>query len=226
MRSFGSRVNQIRGGQGLGAAGTLRVTRRATSSASTFINCIPLTGFAVSGLTTSPVLGMYFTASGFYLYNPAVGLGTVVSYTFTNYTSYNNIFDEYRIRAVNIKGYFSNNESLVTTTTTSIPIFYTAYDFDGSVVATSIGSVLGYQNARSHQMGAMGKPAINRTIKWPRFTSNGVLSLPGQFTDTASSAIGYSALIAYDSQAASQNTTIGTLTFVISMDIEFKGIKG
>ena len=226
MRSLVRSTNKIYGGQGLGQAGAmLKVVRRISTTPTVAISLLPATGFQVTGLTTSFTLGMFFDNSGFHLYNPAVGTGTNVQYTFNNATSYNAIFDEYRVRCVNIKGYFSNNESLVTTTTTAIPLIYTALDFDGTTAATTAASVIAYENGKAHQVNATGRPFINRTIKWPRCTSSGILLNPGQYTDTASTNVSYGVVFAYDPQGATQATSIGQLTLVVSIEYDLKGVK-
>jgi hypothetical protein len=209
-----------------------RTSHKMTSS-SLPITLIPAQGILVSGLTTGYVVGLTFSLVGFSVYQPSVGTGTSASVTYPNYNNYLAIFDMGRIRRVTVLAYFSNNNSSTNSVTNNIPLLYSAVDYDASQNPTTGGAVLSYSNSKVIQANAMSRPCVNETFV-PRvdnalttnvLTSNFVSVAPaGTWIDTATSiAPHYGLFVAYDPQGATQNTSEGQLTFIVTLDLEFCG---
>jgi hypothetical protein len=215
-------------------SGSLRVVKRATSSGG--IAIIPATGLSISGVTTSPVIGMYFTQAGFLVYNTTVGPSVTAAYPYTGASNYNNIYDQFMISEVRVRAYFSNNYSSVGSITTAIPLVYSSVDFDGSnAPPTSASAVLSYENSVVHQQGSTtDRPFIDRKLIPPvvnnltgnLVTSNAYGLLPEcSYIDTASAGqtAHWGMFFAYDPQSASLTTAIGYLTFVVDITLNYRG---
>jgi len=207
-----------------------RATRKLTTGSQ--ISLIPNSGLAISGITTSSVIGIYFTLYGISIYNTSVGTSVIATASFPNTSSYQAIFDEYRINKVTIEGYFSNNTSNVSSTATSIPVFYTCTDFDYSSPPTSANGVLTYSTSRAHQANSIGKPVFSRTLI-PRAivdTSASFLGavIPGlmperTWMDSSYSTSHYGFFICYDPQGGTQATSEGYLSLILSTEFEYRG---
>lgn len=206
-------------------------TKRICSK-TTPIEVVPSAGFVVSGLSSSVTLGLFFDQAGFSIYNPAVGPGTIVNYTYGDYSSYAAIFDQFRIKMVKVSGWFSNNTSSIASTNSCIPVFYTAIDLDGGVSAPSStsGSLLTYENGRVHQASTNGKPIFTRSLV-PNFivsTQSQSLSSKKQFinTNTTGSLLAwYGAFVQMDTFAAAQSTSLGELNLVCEITYAYKNVR-
>jgi len=232
--SFNTRTLAIPRISTLSNSGGLRTIK--TISSQGLIQVIPTSGFSISGLSASAVIGLYFTQTGYTVYNTTVGPNTGVSFTWGNAAgNYQNIFDQFRINKVHVKGYFSNNTSNVSSVTTSIPLFYSACDFDGSnSPPTNTGGVLGYENSAVHQQNADGKPCIDRVLV-PRVVNNltGNLVTANQYglmparswIDLGSQNCPHWGMyIGFDAQATTQTSSIGALTLIVTIDYEYRGL--
>jgi hypothetical protein len=211
----------------------IRVRRSVSSTSS--ITLVPSTGLVVSGLTTSYVLGVFFSGQGAAWYNTSVGTAITGNVTFPNASSYNAIFDFYRLMKVRITGWFQNDTSSTSSSSTGMPLFYTAVDYDASGAPTTALGVLEYANAKVSQAAAMGKPAfvhtfqpraintLNSTVLATQYAS---LAPPGTWIDTATPAANhYGMYIAWDPQSQTSTSSIGCLTLVFEMEIEYKGAR-
>lgn len=214
-------------------AGPIFRTTHKMSSSSLSVSLIPNSGISIAGLTTGYVAGLVFFLNGFGIYQPSVGLGTVVTVTYPNYNNYFGIFDQGRIRRVTVHAYFSNNSSSVNSVTNNIPLLYSAVDYDASSNPTTQGAVLGYHNSKVIQANTMSKPCVNESFV-PRAINDltsgllsgsyAALAPAGTWIDTATGTCPhYGCFVAYDPQGATQNTTEGQLTFVVTLDLEFCG---
>jgi hypothetical protein len=215
-------------------SGSLRVTKRATSLGG--IAIIPSSGLSISGVTTSPVIGMYFTQAGFIVYNTTVGPSVIDAFSYPGATNYTSIYDQFMISEVRVRAYFSNNYSSVGSVTSAIPLIYSAVDFDGaSSPPTSASAVLSYENSVVHQQGSTtDRPFIDRKLI-PRVvnnvtgnlvTSNAYGLLPEcSYVDSTSAGntAHWGMFFAYDPQSASSSTAIGYLTFVVDLTLNYRG---
>jgi hypothetical protein len=211
----------------------IRVRRSVSSTNS--IALVPSSGMVIGGLTTSYVIGLSFNALSANWYNTSVGPSILGSASFPNASSYTSIFDYYRILKVKVTGWFQNDYSSTSSTASGMPLFYTAVDYDASGAPTTALSVLEYATSKVSQAAAMGKPAfvhtfqpraintLNSTVLSAQFIS---LAPPGTWVDTATgSAPHYGMFIAWDPQSQTQSTSIGCLTLVVEMEIEYKGAR-
>jgi hypothetical protein len=212
----------------------LRITKRVTSSGG--IALIPSSGFSLPGVTTSSVIGLYFTQTGISFYNTTVGPSIVNSYSYTGAGNYSAIYDQFMISEVRVRAYFSNNVSSVGSITTAIPLIYSAVDFDGSASPpSSAAAVLSYENSVVHQQGSStDRPFIDRKLI-PRIvnnatgnlvTSNAYSLLPEKsYVDTvsASTMAHWGMFFAYDPQTASLTTPIGYITFIVDITLNYRG---
>jgi hypothetical protein len=211
------------------------VIKRATTEGT--IGLQPIGGFNLSGLTLGKILGVYVSALGVHLYNPAVGPNVAVRFDFSKATNLLTLFDFYRIRKVTIKAYISNNTSSVANTTNANPLFYTCIDYDGgATVPSAVSDVLGYGNALVHQSGKIAdKPTIKRT--WvPRITNNmtgnivtsnnyGIMPERTWVDNQSSTCPHWGMFIAYDAQQATQIGEVAKVTIICEAEMEFKGLN-
>jgi len=209
---------------------TFKTTHKVSSTQAN-VSLIPNQGISIAGLTTGYVVGMYFTAVGVGFYQPSVGIGTAVTVNYSNAADYLPIFDIVRLLRVKVTAYFAANTSSNATLTTNMPLLYTAVDYDGTSNPTTPLGVLAYDNAKVLQANSTGMPCVNETIA-PRLAielNNAILtapyvgpSLPGTWLDSTSyTAPHYGLFIAYDSEGASQNTTMGQLTIITELFVEW-----
>lgn len=218
----------------LARSGGFKVIKKVTSTGG--ITVVPTSGLNITALTASPVIALYFTLAGYTIYDPTVGTSPSSSYAWTGSNSYYNIFDQYRINSVTVKGYFSNNTSTVASVVNNIPLFYTAIDYDGgAILVNSLNGVLSYSNSQIHQANSSGKPCFYRKFQ-PRtvnnlsgnlVTSNQYgINKANQWIDTASpNCPHWGLMLAYDNQGATQTSTEGSLTIIAEIEYEFKGIR-
>jgi len=148
------------------------------------------TGFVAGALTTSPVLGLIFTSQGFSIYNPAVGTGTLVTFTYPNNASYPTLFDLVRITKVEVAGYYSF--TVATAAANPImPVFYSAVDYDTDTNPTTTSAVLAYDNSKYMQANSAGIPFVKEQFSPRVLNSLGVggsntVMPPGTWIDSAS----------------------------------------
>lgn len=197
-----------------------------TTSSAVAVSVVPSSGFVVAGLTSSVNLGIAFLQSGFFLYNPTVGTGTTVPYTYPDYASYLAIFDQFRIAKVRVRAYFSNTISNVTGTTTSMPLIYSAIDFDGGLPpGTTPGTLLTYSNGMIHQPNTLGTPFLDRVLVPAVLQSSSQIAAPGIFIDTNApgpSNAWFGMLLQLDVMAATSGVSMGDIVFVVSEEYEYK----
>jgi hypothetical protein len=211
----------------------IRVRRSVSSTNS--ITLVPSTGLVISGLTTSYVIGISVSALGANWYNTSVGPSVLGSVSFPDASSYTAIFDYYRILKVRVTGWFQNDTSSISSVSTGMPLFYTAVDYDSSGAPTTALAVLEYATSKVSQAAAMGKPAfvhtfqpraintLNSSILTTQFAS---LAPPGTWIDTTTGgAPHYGMFIAWDPQSQSSSSSIGCLTLIFEMEIEYKGAR-
>jgi hypothetical protein len=159
-------------------------------ASSTAAITISSAGFAVSGLTTSPVLGIFFTEKGFSIYNPSVGLGSIVAFPYANNASYPQVFDMMRILKVDIEGY-TGLTAATANQTIAIPVFYTCVDYDLNNSPTTAAQVLSYDNSKVRQANTVGTPFMKETFV-PRLSQpvsglTNTIMPPGTWIDVADS---------------------------------------
>lgn len=233
-----TRNNSFKVYQSLSNSGNLRVVKKVTSGSGSSIGIIPLSGFVLGGLTTSPVLGIYATLTGFSVYNTSIGPASTVSYAWGFPNNYSQIFDQFRILGIKVKGYVSNNSSSFNNTSTNSPLFYSSIDYDGGFVTppTTVSAVLAYENSRIHQQGSdTGKPAIYRSFQ-PRIVNNltnnivssnsyGLMPAKSWVDTNSPNCAHWGMFLAYDGQSSALNTIEATLTLVMELEYEFRGIR-
>jgi len=163
------------------------------------------------------------------------GSGATISTSpLTNYAEYQNLFDSYRISAVEVTMMFNNNFSNTATNTTCLPQFGVAADYDDGI-QTGWTSLAQYDNFQVLQFGLPSK----KVIRIKPIVSTSVENQAGAFVpangsrtqwlDCASSNIQYFGLkYAWDNPmvgAASNAQNEGYITFHCKYFLEFKGTR-
>lgn len=173
-------------------------------------------------ITIAPTLATCdFIVSGVTLYSTAL----------PNISELVNLYDQYRIKKVHVEVFYSNNSSTLHNPTLGLPLIHVANDYN-SVGAYNLADIAQYPDMKTYQLGN------NKRIKWsfvPRvradvLTNSGVLSSSALNTtgwiDTSSSTVQHLGTRVYmNFQNLNTNVSIGTMTFVVSYDIECRLVK-
>jgi hypothetical protein len=188
------------------------------SSSPTVAITISSAGFAVSGLTTSPVLGIFFTEKGFSIYNPSVGLGAVVAFPYANYASYPQVFDMMRITKVDIEAYAGLTVATANQAT-AIPVFYTCVDYDLNNSPATAAQVLSYDNSKVRQANTMGTPFMKETfvprLLQPVSGATNTIMPPGTWIDVTDTITPhYGAFLAIDTMQSAANGNVALIATV------------
>jgi hypothetical protein len=217
----------------LNNSGGFMVVKKTTSGAA--IAYQGSAGMNNTSLTSGFAFGVYFTQTGFSIYNAYIGIATVASFTYTGASNYTSMFDQYRILRVKVTGYWSANvgQNGNANLGTPVPLMYTAIDFDGAApgVINTAQNVLTYQNSQAHQPGTLGRPIFTRTLQ-PRvvldltqYTGAPVGTAPaGQWVDCGNATVPhYGLLMGYDNMGASSTLTESYLNLVVETEYEYRG---
>jgi hypothetical protein len=218
----------------LSTAGSLRVVKTATSGGS--IDIIGGSGFnnIGSSFSVTPVIGMFFSQAGFYVYNTVIGPAAFAFFPYTGAGNYTAIYDQWRIDKVRLRAYFSNNFSGVNTVSSSIPLFYSCIDYDGSNLPPgNVQAVLSYENSCVHQTPTTGIPVIDRTFV-PRVVNNltgnlvvsnayGLMPERSWIDSASSSTPHWGMFVGFDPQGATATTATGYITFIAEIEYEYRG---
>lgn len=218
-------------------ARTAGFTVKRSLATGNVITLTPSSGFNLSGLTNGFTLGMSFTGNGVNFYNAAVGYPTNFAVSFADASSYNTIFDQYRIKKAKVTAWFQNDYSSTSSVTTGMPLFYVANDYDNNGIPTSANAsqIMSYSNSKVYQANSAGKPAFVRVLQ-PRvlntlsygITTPGYVGImpPNSWIDTATpTAPHFGVIIGYDPLSANQASSIGGLSLVVELEIEFRGAR-
>lgn len=159
------------------------------------------------------------------------GGGNLVS-PISGYGELTTLFDQWRIKKINVKIYFSNNNSSINTPATCLPLIYYCLDDDDAAAETGIADILQRSGVKTKQLGGPGyinlnfKPRVNLSIPGG---SNPIGSSPkGTWIDCGYPATNnYGLKLAFDntSDYTIADTKLGIITFVTTIVYEFKNSR-
>ncbi len=158
-----------------------------------------------------------------------------------NFSDFQSLFDYYMINAVKIQMFYSKTVAEnTTTTTTGMPIFIIANDFDDIQESMTLFTMMERVGARHVQFQADNQKGITQYIK-PKPTSvmtqtdvlTGALSVSNSgipfgstWLDTANSNIVHNGVkFYYDNQGLTTSVAMGCITFVFDVEYVFKGYR-
>ena len=179
-------------------------------------------------------LGLQFSLNG----NSGVSSSGLMLNSFLNTANLVLIFDEYRIKCVDLTWIFTNNSSGVGTPSTGLPLFLMCEDRNDSTAPT----LLNMQNRSGVMIKQFGESSIFKKRIYPHATGNadapssGNLpvvssSYPGaeyknsQWFDTRTPVAYNGFKVYFDPQGLSANVNIGTLTLYTTYTLEFRGLQ-
>lgn len=179
---------------------------------------------------------------GFTLGNVLGWLGGVFSITLpvTNASEFQALFDTYKVSNVRMKMFFTNNNSSVNSPATGMPLIHICNDFDDVAESMSVNTILEKAGVRTLQFDAMNhaglahwvKPAAKQVIAQTdpatgvQTTSNAGIPFGSQWIDCAVSNIVHNGVkLVYNNQGRSNNTDIGSMTFIFEIEYTFKGYR-
>lgn len=190
---------------------------------------------SVPVIPSSPANSGIFSLS-FSLGQTAAYVNGVLSANFanSNVTELTSLFDSYRIREVELRMVFSNNQSAVGTTTPALPVICFATDYDDAA-ATSYPTLAQYQDFKSIQFGNSSGPNNGQQVlrirpKAITYSQDPVGAVVAQnntasdWFDAQSTAVLHFGLKGFfDNQlAATAVTPLGFVTFYVKYFIECK----
>lgn len=185
-----------------------------------------------SGSSASNSLQLSFSLSSLNAFLGATGIATT---GFSNQSNFCAIYDQYRIKKVELEMMFNNNTSTVNTNA-SLPVTTWVIDYDDAASLSSSTNTLGYSSAKAIQFGANGSNYGKQMFFLNRPTTQilanyGTGSSAAQFTvspwlDTDSTTIQHFGIKSWcDADPTGITTNIGWLTINIRMHVQFKNIK-
>lgn len=185
------------------------------------------------GTTSSNGVSFVFNAEGV---RPYVGGVQGVNWAVGGAADMTALFDQWRIKGVSVKVFFTNTNSTTATTTTCMPIVFYAYDSDD--IATPTEDIIqSYPSMKSYQWGngseADGalriyfKPkAVSATGTQATGGTGGQVQWPGSaWMDMATPSSVYFGLKMVLPANLNQSATSGRFVFSIGIDYEYKGIR-
>jgi len=146
-------------------------------------------------------------------------------------SDFTNLFDNYRIRKVNMQIFFSNNESGVTSPATVLPVIHIANDYND---ANNFGltEIQQYPSMMTYQMG------LEKPIKWSMYpkvrldaltdsgvTSSSAYNTTGWLDTTSSNIMHLGTKVFLNTLGRTGNTDVGTVVVMITYDLEFKNAR-
>lgn len=166
------------------------------------------------------------------------GVLTYVSAT-NNLAEFTTLFDYYKLGNVQMKMFFTNNNSSVNSPNTGLPLLHICNDYDDATGAESLNTMLERAGTRSIQFTADHHNGINHYCK-PNasqyvqdvdatgiVTSLGAgIAPPGQWLNTGTPGVVHNAIkVFYNNQGRTANTDIGSVTFLFQVEYIFKGYR-
>lgn len=157
-----------------------------------------------------------------------------------NSTDFQSLFDCYKINAVKMKCFFSQNFSNVNTPATALPIMNIVNDFDDSTEVLTVATILEKAGVRTMQFDGTNLNGFNHYVKpAPRqvvsqidpatgveSVSSAGIAFGSQWLDAANNNIIHSGTkIVYNNQGRTANTDIGSLTIYFEINYVFKGYR-
>lgn len=154
--------------------------------------------------------------------------GPFISTQVPSYLEFSALFDQYRIDSVTVKMIFTGNNSSINTSTSGLPLLQVCTDFDDvtpPIVKTEL-----QQRPDTKYIQFSAKPYHSVTYK-PKATfaidggGNG-LTIARQWIDTATVDVPYKGLkIFYDLQQIQGTGNIGNISFYVTYNMSFKGVR-
>lgn len=149
-----------------------------------------------------------------------------------NFGEFTGLFDQYRIKKVNIRLIFSNNESGVNAPNTVLPIVHCFNDYNDTL-SKSLSDVQQYPDMKTYQLGT------NKDIRWscvPHcradvLTNTGALSsssmnMTSPWIDCTSSTIEHLGARFYmNNLGRNTNVDVGSVLVLMDFFMEFKFVK-
>lgn len=147
-------------------------------------------------------------------------------------TDFTNLYDQYRIKKVNVELWYSANDSIVSQPTFPLPLVHVMNDYN-STASQSLDAYLEHPELKTYQLGK------EKRISWsfvPRtrgdvLTDNAILSSSannraGLWIDTSSANIQYLGVRFYiDFLGIATAVNLGSVQFIVTYDMEFRYVK-
>lgn len=188
------------------------------------ININLSTGFAAGGyaLLISPAL----SSCSFFI-NATLAFQPVMP----GLTEFTGLFDSYKISRVNLEIFFSNNDSVVTSPATVLPLVHIVNDYNDTN-NFSLTDIQQYPNMQTFQMGKE-KPirwSLKPRMRLDALTDSGVLSSSAFNTtgwlDTSSANIQHlGTKIFLNTLGRNGNTDVGSIVVIVTYDLEFRNVR-
>lgn len=190
-------------------------------------------GFKSQGVS----LNFGFSLGNVIAFYPSVAVDTAAV---SNAAEFQALFDTYTIKNVRMKMFFTNNNSSVNSPATGMPLLHICNDFDDIAEGMTANSILERAGVRTVQFDAMNhqglahwvKPAAKQVVSQTdpttgaQTTSNAGVPYGTYWIDCAVSNIVFNGIkLVYDNQGRSNNTDIGSLTFIFEVEYCFKGYR-
>lgn len=166
------------------------------------------------------------------------GVSTYVSPT-NNLAEFTALFDYYKLGNVKLKLFFSNNMSSVNSPATGLPLLHICNDYDDATGAETLNTMLERAGTRHIQFTADHHSGINHYCK-PNASQyvqevdgtgivtavGGGISAANQWLNTGTPGVVHNAIkVFYNNQGRSNNTDIGSVTFLFEVEYIFKGYR-
>lgn len=189
------------------------------------------------GALGSPCIGFSF---GLRYINIFLGGAFFASLDVSNAAEFQALFDTYKINAVRMKMFFTNNNSSVNSPATGLPLLHIVNDFDDAIENLSVNTILERAGVRtiqydatnakgiSHWVKPAAKMVVQQTDRTTGVTSVSDAGVPmgATWIDTAVSNVMHNGIkIVYNNQGRNNNTDIGSVTFMFEIEYTFKGYR-
>lgn len=185
--------------------------------------------------TTSQSLQLAFCQGKFY-YALGGGALTLFGDIFSTGTSLVNIFDQWRLRKVDVELSYSRN-SQQSTNQQSQPMLYSVVDYDDYLALGSTQIALGFANCRCHQLGQgneSGGPFHRFSVWKPCFQNSVGIAAGGaisggvdryKWMDTATPDIPHYGVKFFLDNPEATNAIIGYITIIMRGVYEYKNLR-
>jgi len=155
-----------------------------------------------------------------------------------NVTEFTTLFDYYKIGNIKMTMFFTNNMSSVNTPGTGLPILLVCNDYDDATNVESIATMYQRAGTRTFQFTADHPNGISHYCK-PNASSYvlaqdgaGIVTqqsagiAPSTWINTGNPDVIHNAIkVFYNNQGVAGATTIGNVTFVFEIELQFKGYR-
>lgn len=157
--------------------------------------------------------------------------------TVPSFSEFQTLFDYYKINAVKMTMFFSNNHSSVNSPNTGLPIILVCNDYDDVTTSENTASMYQRSGTRTIQFTADNHAGINHYCKpcasqyvqndtGAVITAVGAGIPPSQWLNTGSANIIHNGIkVFYNNQGRMADVDIGSITFIFEIEFLFKGYR-